>query len=255
MKITKKHSYRLSKLVQQRSSKMVNSQVKASRNVLAISQQEEFPYFIEKCGLKLIVHKDVFSPKHFHGPEIFTRNFPLIKGEEILEIGCGTGVTGLFLAKSGAKKVTLNDISSEAVKNCRKNAQINNITNCEIRESDIFSTIRDEERFDTIYWNMPFIPVPEKYKFNPPLERTLFDPGFKLIKRFLQEASIHLKEDGRLLIGWGNSENHAFGNPEKLKELAQRNQFSIKLLIEQKSTEGNPVTFQLYELGRIDNEQ
>lgn len=233
---------------------MTKSQKEASKDVLAMSQKEEFPYTMEKFGLELIVHEGVFSPKHFNGYEIFTRNFPAVEREEILEVGCGTGVTGLYLAKNGADKVVLVDINPSAVQNTRENAKRNGIANYDARESDIFSTIREEECFDTIYWNMPFMPASEDYQFGSMLERALFDPGYKLTERFLQESPTYLKENGRVLIGWGYSENHEFGNPERLSQLAEQYGFSIRLLVEEQSTEQNSVIFQLYELWRKNEE-
>ncbi len=234
---------------------MIKSQKEASKDVLAISQQEKFPYTMEKFGLELIVREGVFSPKHFNGYEIFTRNFPTVEGEEILEVGCGTGVTGLYLAKNGADRIVLVDINQAAVQNTIENAQRNGITNYDARESDIFSAIREDERFDTIYWNMPFMPASESYQFESMLERALFDPGYKLTERFLQEAPIYLKDKGRMLIGWGNSKTHEFGNPDRLCQLARQYGFSIRLLVEEPSTEENPVLFQLYELTRGQNEE
>lgn len=234
---------------------MKRSQDVASKDVLAISQQEEFPYVMERFGLELIVHEGVFSPKHFNGYEIFTRNFPTVEGEEILEVGCGTGVTGLYLAQNGAKRVVLVDINSNAIENTRENALRNGIDNYDVRESDIFSAIRDDEQFDTIYWNMPFMPASENYQFGSMLERALFDPGYKLTEQFLQEAPTYLKDNGRVLIGWGDSENNEFGSPRRLHQLVEQYGFSIKLLVEEKSTEQNPVVFQMYELRRLQNEE
>tara|TARA_Y100000031_G_scaffold156378_1_gene210668 strand:- start:1620 stop:2321 length:702 start_codon:yes stop_codon:yes gene_type:complete len=227
----------------------------ASKNVLAISQQEKFPYTLQKFGLEIIVQEGVFSPKHFNGYEIFTRNFPAVQGEQVLEVGCGTGVTGLYIAKNGADRVVLVDINPNAVQNTRENAQRNGITNYDARESDVFSAIKEDERFDTIYWNMPFMPASDDYQFESMLERALFDPRYKLTERFLQEAPTYLKDKGRMLIGWGDSKNHEFGNPERLCQLAERYGFSIKLLVEEQSTEQNPVKFQLYELRRLQNEE
>jgi methylase of polypeptide subunit release factors len=99
-----------------------------SRVVLQQSQDEVFPYRIEAFGLPILVYKDVFSPKHFNGWEIFTRNFPDFKGKSILEIGCGTGITSVYLAAKGASKVFAMDINPEAVKNTQANIELKNLT-------------------------------------------------------------------------------------------------------------------------------
>lgn len=220
-------------------------QIKASKKVLEESQKEEFPYVIEEFGLEIVVHKGVFSPKYFHGWKVFTRNFPNVDGEEVLEVGCGHGATSIYLAKHGAEKVVAVDINPLAVQNTLKNVQRNNVQNLDVRFSDIYSTLEKNERFDTIYWNMPFIFMPENYEYTSMLERGLFDPGYKLIERFLREGKEYLKPNGRILIGTGN-----FGDIQGFQSIAKDFGYSITLVAKEDSTEINPVDFQLYELRR-----
>jgi release factor glutamine methyltransferase len=163
-----------------------------SRMVLQQSQNETFPYQIKAFDLPILVFKDVFSPKHFNGWEIFTRNFPDFKNKSILEIGCGTGVTSVYLAANGASKVIAMDINPEAVKNTQANIELNKLENLETRESDIFKALSLDEKFDIIYWNMPFMPIEEGYDYRNVLERGLFDPGYGITETFLRESSKHL---------------------------------------------------------------
>ena len=151
-------------------------QIKDSKKILKKSQGEEFPYVIKEFGLEIAVHKGVFSPKHFNGWKVFTRNFPSVNGEEVLEVGCGCGVTSLYLAKNGAKKVVAVDINLKAVRNTIDNTKRNDIQNIDVRYSNIYSAIKHIEKFDTIYWNTPFIYAPESYQYCSELERGLFDP-------------------------------------------------------------------------------
>ncbi len=220
-------------------------QIDASKRILEESQKEEFPYIIKEFGLEIAVHEGVFSPKHFNGWRVFTRNFPDVNGEEVLEIGCGHGATGIYLARNGANRVVVVDINPKAVQNTLDNVNRNKASNVDVRISDIYSAILESERFDTIYWNTPFIYVPENYEYGSELERGLFDPGYKLTERFLKEAKNHLKENGRILVGTGN-----FGDVPRFKFLANQHGYSTKLLIREDSSEINPVDFQLYELRR-----
>ncbi len=220
-------------------------QTEASKNVLEESQKEAFPYIIREFGLEIAVHEGVFSPKHFNGWKVFTRNFPNVNGEEVLEVGCGYGATSIYLAKNGAKRVVAVDINPRAVQNTIDNAIINKVQNVDVRISDIYSAILEEEKFDTIYWNTPFIYVPETYEYGSELERGLFDPGYKLTERFLKEATNYLKENGRILVGTGN-----FGDVSRFKSLANQYGYSTRLLAKENSSEINPIDFQLYELRR-----
>ena len=210
--------------------KMKKPQAIASRYLLHLSQRETFPYFIEEFGLKILVHEGVFSPKYFNGYKTFTRNFPKLNGKEVLEIGCGSGITGLYLAKNGAKKVVLVDINNNAIENTKENVKINKIGNVDVRHSDIFSGIRENENFDIVYWNFPFIPIDANYEFRSSLERSLFDPNYNLLERFLKETPTYLRQNGKLLIGWGESDNHYFGDSRRLLEVASSLDYKIKLI-------------------------
>src|SRR5258706_2594 len=80
-----------------------------------------------------------------------------------------------------------------------------------------------EEKFDTIYWNLPFIYVAEGFHFQTIGERALFDPGYKTIKRFLGEAPSYLNRNGRIIVGFGD-----FGNYPLLRTLCQEQRLIAK---------------------------
>lgn len=218
-------------------------QASASLAILDASQAEAFPYDIQALGLTIRVHANVFSPKYFHGWEIFTRHFPNVTGQRVLEIGCGTGVTSVYLALRGAAHVTAVDINPAAVFNARENARLNHVAHLDIRESDVFSDLRVDERFETIYWNFPFLYQPAEYAFGSILERALFDPGYQLLERFLGEAKSWIGPSGRLVVGMGD-----FALLERFEGLCQQYGWKIRLIAKESSVEGNPVEFQLYEL-------
>lgn len=111
----------------------------ATKKLLNDSQEVNFPYYLEYSGLKVRVDKGVFSPKHFEGWKIFNEYFPPFLGKTILELGTGTGITSLYLAREGAKKVVAVDINKKAVENSKKNIALNNIKNMEVRYSDLFA--------------------------------------------------------------------------------------------------------------------
>lgn len=232
-------------LASQREFVVADEQASASLAVLVESQQTAFPYRLNlpKFGLEVIVHKGVFSPKHFHGWETFTRNFPSVRGEDVLEIGCGTGITALYLARQHARSVLALDINAKAVANTLANSAHNRTTKLFSRQSDIFSTLKDDERFDTIYWNLPFIYVPPTYEYASMLERGLFDPGYCYTERFLREGKNHLRDDGRLIAGLAD-----FADVERFHALARQYRYEVKLLASESAREINKVEFQLYEL-------
>jgi len=223
--------------------KGVLNQNTASRKVLADSQKVKFPYAINYRGTRIVVHKKVFSPRHFHGWKVFNENFPSVHGKKVLEIGTGSGVTALYLAKRGAKRVLAVDISQYAVKNTKDNIELNKLKNVEIRRSNIFSAIKKGEQFDMIYWNTPFIYAPSAYKFRSVLERGLFDPGYRITERFLRDGKRYLAPKGCILFGTGD-----YGDVPRFKKIAKEHGYKVRLVAQEKSVEMNPVVFELYEL-------
>lgn len=227
-------------------------QIASSRRILDGSQKgHSFPYVIDakdNCqelkSFQIEVHQGVFSPKHFQGWCVFTKRFPDVEGKSVLEIGCGTGVTALYLAKyKGPSRVTAVDITPEAVTNTRANARRHGLCKVQVYASDIFSAVPEDEKFDVIYWNMPFMKQERGYRYQSGEERGLFDPGYGYARRFLREAPDHLSETGYLLVGWGD-----FGETRAFLEIAESEGYTVKALAEEIAREGDDVTFILYEL-------
>ncbi|MGN0138818.1 MAG: HemK2/MTQ2 family protein methyltransferase [Candidatus Methanomethylophilaceae archaeon] len=79
-------------------------------------------------------------------------------GERILEIGCGSGVVSIHCAKNGCE-VSCGDINSMAVELTRRNAEANGVS-IDVVETDVYSNI--DGRFDTIVFNLPYLPVDEE---------------------------------------------------------------------------------------------
>ena len=59
-----------------------------------------------------------------------------LKGKRCLDMGCGTGILTICMAKAGAAQVTAIDIDEFCVENTRENLRLNNITNVEVLHGD-----------------------------------------------------------------------------------------------------------------------
>lgn len=176
------------------------SDLDRTRARLKLSQHHTFPLYMQEFGLELTVNEGVFSPHDFQSWRWYTENFPPVAGKSILEIGCGFGLPGLYLAKLGASLVAC-DIDPKAVANTLENAVRNNIQTVEVIESDIFSNIQLHRKFDFIFWNCPSILAPDDYQYRDDLERAAINPGYKLLSRFLSEGPEFLTESGSILLG------------------------------------------------------
>ena len=79
-----------------------------------------------------------------------------VKGNEsVLEIGCGSGVVALHLAKNGCKVMAV-DINPDAVRITKENAVTNSLS-IKVLESDLFDNVGG--KFDMIIFNLPYVPV------------------------------------------------------------------------------------------------
>jgi len=137
----------------------------------------------------------------------------------VLDIGTGSGVISVTMTAELAEAyVTALDISLGAIGVARKNAAIYEVeSRIDFRKSDLFSAIRDDEKFDLILSNPPYISEPE-YETLPP--EVLADPkisltsgteGMDIIKQIIDQAPQYLKKNGRLMfeIGYDQAEKVA----------------------------------------------
>jgi release factor glutamine methyltransferase len=218
-------------------------QIKNSRNVLTKNLKEYQTHEVTICNHKYIVLPGVFSPKYFGSTQIFSACIPFQRGEKFLEIGCGTGITSVEAALSGVQNVVAVDISEVAVENARLNAQRFSVDSVvDARQGDIFSSIRDFEKFNSIYWNLPFIYVDSDFELQSKEEVCLFDPGYKITEKFLEESHNYLLPNGRLFIGFGN-----FGDESLLSNLCSKTGWILREIVREESYEDAIVEFILFE--------
>ncbi|MDE5578255.1 MAG: methyltransferase [Oscillospiraceae bacterium] len=79
-----------------------------------------------------------------------------LPSDKVLDMGCGYGVVGILAAKLiGQESVTMCDISESAVKQAKINAELNGVPNIDIKVSDGFSEIPDND-FTLILSNPPY---------------------------------------------------------------------------------------------------
>ncbi|WP_095205263.1 methyltransferase [Mesorhizobium carmichaelinearum] len=218
------------------------TEINQIRNRLTLSQKGTFPLSIQAFGLNLTIHEGVFSPFEFQNWRWLTENFPPVAGKSILEIGCGFGLPGLYLAKHGAESLVACDIDPKAVTNTLENAERNGIQNVEVVGSDIFSNITPHRKFDFVFWNYPSIFAPDDYEYRDDLERGAIDPGYRLLNRFLSEGPEFLTESGSILLGFASG-----ARDDLLSEIIHANDLASVLL----GSGAYPHTSQIYRLFSI----
>ena len=116
-------------------------------------------------------------------------------GEEVLDIGTGSGVQAIFAAQK-ARRVLATDIDYAAVANARMNAERHNLSHIiSVIYSDLFNDVPKNQPFDAIIFNI-----------NYPYDEA--SAGlWRIHERFFAEAHAYLKPGGRIYYQAGLIEN------------------------------------------------
>lgn len=143
-------------------------------------------------GISIATDPDVYPPSE--DSILLIESLEVSPGERILEIGCGSGVVSLHCAANGCE-VVCGDINQKAVDLAHKNA-ITNGLDVSIVETDVYSAV--EGRFDTIVFNLPYLPVDEDGDLAKAWSGG--DDGMGPLPALLEGAPDHLDGDGRVIV-------------------------------------------------------
>lgn len=117
-----------------------------------------------------------------------------VKGKQALEIGCGSGLISILLAKAGAS-VTAVDINPKAVLATKKNAEKNGFK-FDAHVSNMFENV--DGKFDIIVFNPPYLPVGEDD--DEDITYSGGSTGREYIEIFISFVKNHLNEKGKILM-------------------------------------------------------
>lgn len=112
---------------------------------------------IKNVSLRFETDTSNFSPNSIDvGTMAMLSAVEFLPDDKILDMGCGYGVVGILAAKLiGQGNVTMCDISESAVKQAKINAEFNGVPDIDIKISDGFSEIADND-FTLILSNPPY---------------------------------------------------------------------------------------------------
>lgn len=190
-------------------------------------------------GEKFIVNPAVLIPRDeteilvYKTVEIIKKN----NFKTVLDIGTGSGCIACMIAKMTNATVIGADISFEALEIAFKNMEKLKLFNKALfRKSDLFSMIREDEKFDIIVSNPPYIPpfmknnIQKEVTFEP--ETALYtkdEKGLEFYEKIIKDAPKFLNNNGHLLFELGINEslevaqlmkNTGFKNIQIVKDLA-----------------------------------
>ena len=162
------------------------------------------------------VTPDVLIPRD--ETEILVREaIEIIRGnglKDVLDIGTGSGCIACTIAKQTDAVVLGIDISSDALRIALDNVTRLGINNRAVfRKSNLFEKIREEELFDIILSNPPYIPegtaLQPEVCHEPQIALFADDGGLEFYKKIIRRAPEYLKPEGWLMfeIGMGEAES------------------------------------------------
>ncbi len=132
---------------------------------------------------------------------LFAENLSVKEGDSVIDMGTGCGILGI-VATTKAERVVAIDTNPYAIHCARENARRNEVLGKMLFiRGDLFSPFRSKEKFDLILFNAPYLPSHPEEKCDW-LVRA-WDGGVngrKVVDRFIQEASHHLEQNGRILM-------------------------------------------------------
>ena len=159
------------------------------------------------------VTPDVLIPRQ-ETELLVTKAIEIIKEnglKDVLDIGTGSGCIACTIANRTNAVVLGVDISSDALRIALDNVTRLGINNRAVfRKSDLFSKIREDETFDMIISNPPYIPFGTKLEPEVEHEPTIAlfaeENGLELYRKIVSEAPKYLNNDGWLIFELGIGE-------------------------------------------------
>lgn len=128
------------------------------------------------------------------------------------EVGIGSGCVSIaILANLPQARAVGLEVSAEAIEIAQANADARDVASrFDIRGSDIFASLSEDERFDLIVSNPPYVPAAdiaglqrEVREHEPRIALTDGGDGLSIIRRLVRGSPRYLKPGGRLIFEFG----------------------------------------------------
>jgi len=153
-------------------------------------------YDIDGTHMDIVVRPPVMTPST--QTLLLARSIDHVDSATALDLGTGSGLLAILMAKRGARRVIASDISSSATQLVASNAARNLVARTVHPVQADMLTAFTRNRFDLIVCNPPSTPAASPNGLRPNLYGG--PSGRSHIEPLLRHAGSHLTLDGRLLL-------------------------------------------------------
>ena len=189
-----------------------------SKNQKSLLKLKKIKQKIQGQNFEFYTASGVFSKDGIDkGTLVLAENMIVNKYSNVLDIGCGIGILGIFAAKLFNANVVMGDINERAVMLAEKNIKLNK-TKAEIYQANLYEKIKQKD-FDVILSNPPQT------------------AGKEICFRLIEESKIYLKKNGTLQLvarhnkggnDLSNKMQEVFGN---VKVIAKKSGYWVYLSV------------------------
>jgi release factor glutamine methyltransferase len=166
---------------------------------------------VEFCGQTFLIDKRALVPRPETEEltELLIAECGLRKPERIVDVGTGSGIIALTLAKKFPEaKVFAVDISKDALALARENAARLGLSDrVQFRKGDLLENLN--ERFDLIVANLPYVSMQDRQSLarevshDPEVALFAGEKGDELVRKLIEQAPSHLNPRGLLALEIG----------------------------------------------------
>lgn len=163
------------------------------KQLLAIVSAHEWRkkrVFIPALKEYITPHFGVFSPNRGEYLDLIGQAKLPKKYDIVFDIGVGTGVISILLAKRGIPKIVATDLDPRALACAQENVQSLGLQDqIELCLTDLFP----QGHADLVVCNPPWLPAQPSSL----IEHAIYDPDSRFLKAFLHQLPGHLNQDGQ----------------------------------------------------------
>ena len=185
------------------------------------------------CGLEIVVNRDVLVPRPETEllAEFGWKFLNQLSDGRALDLGTGSGCIAIALAvKCPTAKIVATDISADALALASQNAARHGVMErIQFLQSDGFTVLSDEARFDLIISNPPYISSaeiamlqPEVRDFDPRIALDGGTDGLGFYRLIAPQAAAFLKTDGKVMLEFGD------GQAEAIRKIFEKEKWIVE---------------------------